>query len=204
MTGVTVRVKLLASAIVVGTVVFLAGCSSNPIQAGAAAVVGTEQIKESTVADQVAEVQRARGLAPEAPDETLVRQTLERLVTETVIMQLAEQNDVSVTQGEVDRLFFGFEEQAGGRAELEKLLLEQGVPASQVESVARLNVYIEALGRKLAPNADVGEQGQIVFTAAVEYADEVGVQVSPRFGTWDAQQFIMGPVPTDLATPPAS
>lgn len=208
MTAVTrtlthVRRRLVASSGAALAVVLLAsGCGSS-VQAGAAAVLGESQVTTTQVADQVAEVHRLTGVPVDQPDADLTRSTVERLVTVDLVEQAAAQAGATVSQGALDSALAAYAEQLGGQAEVEKAFLEQGIPPSAIEDTARLSLLAAALGEALVPDGDAEAQSQAAYEAVVALSDELDVTVSARFGTWDAEQLAVGPVPTDLAAPPS-
>lgn len=180
----------------------LAGCSSST--PGAAATLGDTRISEQQLATEVQTVLSAKGLPANTADETLTQQTLGRLITIDLLDTLAERNGVVVTQGMIDKQFLAYDAQAGDRAALEKLFLDQNVAPSQLESIVRVQVQAQELGKALAPNGTADEQNQAVFEAASKLSEELGTTVSPRFGIWDPTALRINGVPSDLASPPAA
>lgn len=196
-----VRRLALAAAAALVAVTALSACS--PQTAGSAATVGDTRITEQQLAAEVAAIQEAKGQDVTASDPAVVQQTLGRLVTKQLIDDLVAKEGLVITQGQLDEQMANFEGQAGGREALEKLFIEQNVAPSQLESMVRLQVQAQQLGIKLDPSGSAEQQGQAVFAAAAKLSDELGTQVSPRYGTWDPQRLGVGPVANDLSTPPA-
>ena len=108
-----------------------------------------------------------------------------------------------VTQGQIDEQLAAYDGEAGGRAEVEKIFIEQSIAPGQIEEIVRLNLQAQALGIALMPNGSAEEQGQAVFEAVGAMSDELNTTASPRFGTWDAGTLSIGPSADDLSTPPS-
>ncbi len=177
----------------------LTGCGAN--QAGAAALLGDERISESELNEQVQALLSTQGSpAPDSSAE-IITLTLDRLITTNLVNQLAEREGVAIDQGEVDAIRLQYLAQAGGEAELENLLLQQGVLPNQIDSVITLNLQVTKLGQELAPDQEPDIQGQAVFVAVSELSVELGTEVAPRFGTWDAENLTIGPVTNSVSEP---
>jgi len=202
----TDRIRLaFVSAVISGAVVAgltLTGCGAAT--AGAAAVVGDTRISEQTLTSNVQEVLVAQQKSPNTSDAALISAVLNRLVTSELVNVLAAQKGVTVTQGAIDSTLQGYVQQAGSEAEVQNLLLQRNVAPSQIEAFVRTNVLAQMLGQALAPSADIQGQSDAVVAAIVETSMVVGTEVSPRFGTWDATELAIGPVPSDLSALPAN
>jgi hypothetical protein len=193
------RTSLLAG-LGVGVVLLLSACGGASA-AGSAAVLGDSSVTTEQVAAQVAAVHRANDEPVDQVDEDLTRQTVERLTTEDLVNQAAERLGVTVDPGEIDTRLGLYDDQLGGRENVEKAFLQNGVPPEAVRDTIALSLKAEAMGPVLVPAGAPEEQQQAVYEYIVELSDELGVTVSPRFGTWDATQLAVGPRPTDLAVP---
>jgi hypothetical protein len=196
------RPRLVLATALATAVLVLSGCSSAQ-QAGSAATIGDTRISESHLGAQVQEVLVAQGQSPTATNDSLTSQTLARLVTVELVDKLAAEKGVVVTQGQIDEQLAAYEAQAGDRKAVESQFVASGVAPSQIESVVRLNLQAQALGVALDPKGSAEEQGQAVFDAVVAIGNELGTDVSPRYGTWDPNTLQLGPTPDDLSSPPA-
>jgi SurA-like N-terminal domain len=192
---------LLAAASVAAVAILVSACSNQ--QPGAAATLGDTRISEQTLSAEVQAVLVAKGQPATSVDEALPPDMLGRLITIELVDQLAAREGVVVTQGQIDEQLANYEGQAGDRAAVEKVFIEQGVAPSQIESIVKLNTQAQELGIKLAPNGSAEEQRQAVVDAVVALSEELDTTVSPRFGTWDAATISVGPAPDDLSAPPA-
>lgn len=186
--------------------VLLTGC--DPQQAGAAAIVGDVRISESEVNAAASDAMAAANKVPPGQgqpiDETvLLKQNTTRLIEAQLIAIAAAQEGVTVTQSEVDKLL---QQASSGSDQLHfegNLAVQAGVPPSGIDSFARDYLLRTKLGEKLVPGTDTNAQAKAVNAKLAQVAEQVGVTVSPRYGTWDpAQETIVGP-PNDLSVTPS-
>ena len=181
------------------SIIALTGCGAN--QAGAAAVLGDQRISESELNEQVQALLSAQGLTAQDSSAALVTNTLDRMITANLVQQLADREGVVVGQGEIDVIRLQYVAQAGGQAELETLLLQQGVLAEDVDEIIKLNLQVSKIGEKLVPGVEAEVQGGAVFVAASDLSIELGTEVAPRFGTWDPENLSIGPVANNVSAP---
>jgi hypothetical protein len=181
------------------TVVVLAGCGGSV--GGDAAIVGPVAIREPALASQVAEIHRGNAAPVDQDDPTLVQTTLRRLILQELVAQIASANNVWVTRTQLDQQLAALDAQMGGRAEVEKALLQSNVPPSQLEEYLTFQQRLDGLGPVLAPDGDDAARQQAVVSAVAAQAEAVGVTINPRFGTWDQTSLNLGPTPDDLSVP---
>lgn len=178
----------------------IVGCSSPT--PGAAAVLGDTRILETALTTQVQAVLSAQGKGLDTADAALTAQTLDRMVKSKLVDMLATRAGVEITQGQIEAQMTEYDTQAGNRAEVEKIFLEQGIAPSQIPGIIVLNLQANALGLQLAPDADAEAQGRAVVKAISVLSELLETEVSPRYGTWDAATLQVGPAPDDLSSPP--
>jgi hypothetical protein len=181
------------------SLITLTGCGAN--QAGAAAVLGDQRISENELNEQVQAILSAQGLTAQDSSADLVTNTLDRMITSNLVQQLAAREGIVIGQGEIDVIRLQYVAQAGGQAELDTLLLQQGVLAENVDNIIKLNLQVAKLGEKLVPGVAADVQGGAVFVAASELSVELGTEVAPRFGTWDPENLTIGPVTNNVSAP---
>jgi hypothetical protein len=181
--------------------VLLVGCSAP--QAGSAATLGETRISESALTQEVQEVLLAKQQPVDSGTAELMDKTLGRMITAELVNKLAIQNGIVVTQGDIDEQLSSYDSQVGGRDEVIKVFAEQDVAPSQIESIVRMNLQAQALGVKLDPHGSADTQGQAVFDAVNKLSHELGVESSPRYGTWEPASLAITPGPDDLTAPPA-
>lgn len=173
----------------------LAGCGQN--LAGSAAVVGEQRLTDSQLADAATTLTQRLGI----PGSPQVSQALiSRWVVAELVDELAARRGVDVTKGEVDAAIAEEEERAGGPEALEQGALQSGVLPEQIPDVVRTSLLVEAISKTTITGEDPSGQSGLLVQVQ-QLSDEVQPQVSPRFGTWDAQQLSVGSLPDDLSTP---
>ncbi len=185
------RRAALAAAAALGA---LALTACNPLQPGAAAVVGTERITENevnTAALQAAEAQQAAGLQPDIRE--LMRRQLDVRVASALLDELAATYDVEVTQGEIQ----AFIRERGGAEAWEATLVERGLSPKQASDFARIQVQIDKVGEAIDPENGLQQIG----AEAAALSEEIGVEISPRYGQWDSQQVTVVAAADDLSQP---
>ena len=177
----------------------LVGCAGLG-EAGSAATVGDVQVSTQTLAAETAAIQVQRGGQSGAPDAELTLAVLQRLVITELVGQVATAQGIMVTQGEIDASIAEFEAQLGGAEALQAAYLEANVPAEAIEQQVTLSLQVRKLGAALAPDADQNAQEQALVEYVTAYGQQEGIEVSPRFGTWDTTTLTVGPLPSDLST----
>lgn len=188
------RTALVLSAAIAAAAPLLTACGHDA-HPGAAAVVGDERITVAELENRVNEVREAqRATAPDdaqygqaiARSGRLSRETLNSMVLDKVLDRAAENAGVTVTRKDVQSFRTDLERQAGGAEALETAWLQQyGVPPQQLENNLRTEIEARKLGEALGADMNT-EQGQETFWKALSKASkELGVDVNPRYGSWD-------------------
>jgi hypothetical protein len=177
----------------------LGGCSTPT--AGAAAVVGDQRISESTLNEKVQAVLALQGLPSTDSSNELITNTLDQMITEILVNELASREKIEVTQGEIDNLRLQYVTQAGGSQAFEEQIGQQGIAIQDVDPIIRVNLQVSKLGDVLAPNAEPDAKSGAVFIAISELSSELGTEVSPRFGIWDPENLTVGPSVNSLSEP---
>ncbi|MFB9836037.1 hypothetical protein [Actinoallomurus acaciae] len=212
--------KAAVCALAAGTA--LAAC--GPVQPGAAAIIGHDRITvsklDSTVdrwnkelpkypqAQQVVQNAQAQpggnpgSIQPFDPSSPQ-RSALFLLIEMRAWNELARQQKISVSQGQVD----AFVAQAGGRETIETVIVAQGLPTSYADDFARTVVLQQAIDGRFGVNPKGAttpqEQvaGQRLMIALLAAAHRLGITVDPRYGTFDDKSMQLGPVCPQLSTP---
>jgi hypothetical protein len=179
-----------------------AGCGGG-LSAGSAAVIGDSRITTAAVEDQISQINAARGLPADSVDAALTQATVQRLIITDLVDQAAVRLGAEVTEGAIDTEVIALETRAGGREELDQLLLESNIPPSGLKTQIRTSLLVQQMGAILDPQADPQVQSQLVYEYVVALSDELNVSVSPRFGVWNPIDLNLGAPPADLATPQA-
>ncbi len=193
------RLALIAGIGVIAATLGLSGCSTPT--AGAAAVVGDQRISESTLNLEVQAVLTLQGLPATDSSNELITNTLDQLITEILVDELANREKIEVSQGEIDDLRLQYIAQAGGQDAFEAQIGQQGIALGDVDSIIRVNILVAKLGDQLSPDTAPDAKSAAVFVAISELSTELGTEVSPRFGAWDPQSLSVGPTVNTLSEP---
>ena len=186
-------------AAVAASVLVLSGCASAT--PGAAAVGGNERISERDLTEQVEQVLRAQGRPGDSTSEALVVTTLDRMITTQLVEQLAAENEVVVTQGELDATIANYVEASGGREAFQNTLLAQDLAPDDIDELFRVNLLAQKMGVLFDPSGTPETQSSAIFAAVAAYSEEVGTTVSRRYGQWVPASLLVGPPPNDLSVP---
>jgi hypothetical protein len=183
------------AALGVSGALLLAACGGSEV--GAAAVINGERVSVSMLQDTTESLVEAGGGAgapgAQAPAADVQQTTLRHFIVNAVVEQAAEQQGVTVTQGDIDALATQIRSQFGDDpAQMEQALVTQfGVAPSFIDEFIRQQALLEALGRKMVPGEDEAiqqERSATVETFLFETASDLDVEVNPRYGVWDPAQ----------------
>lgn len=194
--------RIGAVAVLAAAGALLVGCGG--VTPGAAAIVGDDRISERELTAQVEQVLRAQGRAVDTASEALVATTLDRMITTSLVGQLADELDIEVTQGELDATLANYAEASGGQDALEQALLQQDLAPDDIPEIIKVNILAQRIGFALDPNGSPEAQSAAIFEAVTAFSQDVGTEVSPRYGTWDPVNLAVGGIPDDLSAPVAS
>jgi hypothetical protein len=179
------RRRLIAlTGVAVVASVAVAGCT--PQEAGSAAIVNGQRIRESTLQTQVraanAELTKA-GAAGAVSTDNIARDVLQLDIAKAVLTKTDQLLGVSVTPGELSSFRSQAISQNGGE---DKLLvqLQQNGPLAPSQLNDYLTVYL--LEQKLQA---VGQADPDRANAALKKAEqETTIKINPRYGTFDLTQ----------------
>ena len=199
------KLRLVAT-LILGVAV-LSGCSDSPKLAGSAAIVNGKVIPASAVADRADKV-RAQiqvtdpSLISEVPSLIQINQrSVDHFVRASLFEEAAAREGIEITDRDVseykDEVFAQYSKES-----IEAQLVSQNaVPADELDDFMREILLQRALMEKLAP----GAANQTQFLAMTDYltslSAELGVELNPRFGKWDASNLISNPGDESLAVP---
>ncbi|MFM8894845.1 MAG: SurA N-terminal domain-containing protein [Actinomycetales bacterium] len=191
--------------VLLAATLLLAGCAgqSSAISAGAAATVGDLRISQEELTSQVSAVLVAQQRPVDSQDAALTGKVLSFLITNELVDRLAQREGVTVTQGEIDLVLLGYDGDVGGRSEVERIFAQRDVAPSQIETFVKTNLLAKRLSQVIAPDSSAEEQNAALIQTLADISSATGTQVSPRYGTWDAQRLSVGPLPDDLSVPAA-
>ncbi len=156
----------------------LTACETNEI--GAAAVVGDDRITIGELQDRV------RDFTDSIPDESaagadpavLQQALLDRMIRHDLLEQLARDEGIEVSEADIDTFI---DEQVEGPAP------DGDITDLLAQSALTDNTLREAVRDVLIQQELVDELGdEEAYTEALaEKSEEIGVKVSPRYGTWN-------------------
>lgn len=181
------RVKLAALA--AGTAALLAGCGLQP---GTAATVGSESISHERVDDlaraMCAETQSAAQPAPATSTRSNRENAVGFLVGNELVQRFGESEGVELDSREVSEGVATF---ADAAEQLPEDLRETYLEAvrNQVESQL---VLVEVGQQSLGADTEFQEAGAEGYRLLQEYAQDVDVEVDPRYGTFENGVFVAG------------
>ncbi|OIJ63002.1 SurA N-terminal domain-containing protein [Streptomyces mangrovisoli] len=182
---------LLSAAIAAAPLLTACGSDAHP---GAAAVVDGRRITVGELQSRVAEVRSAQRAAVQddtqyaqvvANTGSLTRDTLHEMVLDEVLHRTAQDAGVTVSRSEVQRERAGLEQQAGGSKALESVWLQRyGIAPERLDDNLRLQVEASKLATVLG--TQVSEPA--FWKALSDKSKQLGVDLNPRYGTWDVQK----------------
>ncbi|MFE7127382.1 SurA N-terminal domain-containing protein [Streptomyces sp. NPDC057617] len=190
-TALSVSVALLAAA------PLLTACG-NDAHPGAAAVVGGERIEVSTIQAQVREVRDAQESTPDGAQ--LVKSTgqlsqakLNSLIFDRILQEAADEAGVKITRREIQTTRQQAAAQSGGEKQFAAMLLQQGaLSAGQIDSAIRREVLLNKLAQALGANTMTPEGQQVVLADLTKTSEKLGIDVNPRYGSWDYKPVRLG------------
>ncbi|MFE7569520.1 SurA N-terminal domain-containing protein [Streptomyces sp. NPDC057539] len=198
-TALSVSVALLAAA------PLLTACG-NEAHPGAAAVVGGQRIEVSALQAQVRDVREAQRSAPEA--EQLIKNTgqlnqakLNSMIFDRVLEKAADDAGVTISRKEIQTTRQQAAAQSGGEEQFAAMLLQQGaLSADQIESAIRREVLLTKLAMALGANTTTPQGQQTVLAELTKTSEKLGIDVNPRYGSWDNKQVRLGEAKTPWIT----
>ena len=181
---------------VVASAAVLAGCGQ---QSGPAAIVGDVVISERDLASVVSEAeQRALELqVPEVSSQQVTMSALEWMMRGAILEHMIDQLRLTVNKSDVDAVISEAEGQVG-RDELEGQIAASGAGPSRLFDYAR--TYVMQI--KLLDH--FGGDENALQQAYLGAGEDLGVTISPRFGTWDVMSGGLSQAIDDLSRPEGS
>ncbi|WP_129842183.1 SurA N-terminal domain-containing protein [Streptomyces sp. RFCAC02] len=179
------------------TALLATGCSTGA-HPGAAAVVGGERITVASVQAQVEAVRDAQRAQPNgdeliAASGSLTRDTVDFLVYYEVLERAAADAGVEVSRRDVQQARSDAEDTVGSPEALAQVaLLAQagGLPLAgdeQLDRQFRGQVLFQRLAERIGATGSPNGRQMIVDVLA-RTAEEIGVEVNPRYGEWSPEQ----------------
>lgn len=181
--------KVRLAALAAGTAALLAGCGLQP---GTAATVGSEAIPHERV-DDLAQAMCAESQAAAQPaGATSTRSNRENaigfLVGNELVQRFGESEGVEPDAREVADGAATFEQAAAGLPEEQRETYLEAV-RSQVESQL---ILVEIGQQSLGADTEFQEAGAEGYRLLQEYAQDVDVEIDPRYGSFEDGVFVPG------------
>lgn len=200
MTSNATRVRRVLPALALTATALLAGCG-GPVAAQSAGIIGDSAVTANQLDAYVTDIYRALNRPVDEQDADVVRASLERLMIENLVGQAAGRLNVTVSQSEIDLRTQEYIAELGGRQQMEQAFLGSNIPPSGIDAAIRLSLLVPKIGVQLVPQGSAEDQQQALVAYMRTLAEEIGVEVNPRYGTWTPEDFTIGPLPDDLSTP---
>jgi hypothetical protein len=174
------QLRRLLPAVVLAITVVVSGCGST----GTAARVGDETIMIGDLQSQVVEFSDSldEPLATGGDLSSFQRELLTREINHLLLAELAEREGVEVSEAEVDGLLDELAAQAEAQGGLDALRAQFGYTDEGLRRAALDELRL----RQLEPV--VGD----IPTALTGLSAEIGVEVNPRYGSWDGSSLEPG------------
>lgn len=177
----------------------LSACSTaNP---GDAAVVGDVRIPQSTIAEQMESLNEAVGQPTDTPDANLARTLVSYNIGYELIAQTAAQLQVTVPSAQLDEIYNQQIAQLGGEAQLQEAAAQQGVAPANLRRDLQTQLLASAIVNKVAPGGDEAAGQAVLVEEVRSVADSIGVEVAPKYGTWDSAQLQLVPDADPVSRP---
>lgn len=174
---------------------------------GQAARVGETTIAATDIQERSQEVLAAAATVEANPIDTtaLNRAQVGTWVRERLSDLAAERADITITDGQIDRFLSQVVTSNGTSMEQLELAIalqeDFWIPPTHLDAYVKSFLQQQAIAQKVAPNGSDQEQAAAVATALSQVGDDVGVEVSPRYGTWDPLLGTVSAPADDLSTP---
>jgi len=114
-------------------------------------------------------------------------------VATVLLDELAATYDVEVTRGEID----AFIRDQGGAEAWQAAVVERGLSPNQAREFARIQILIDSTAQAIDPQDGMQRLG----AEAAALSEELGVEISPRYGSWDSQQVTVVAALDDVSQP---
>jgi hypothetical protein len=182
-------VKKILTIVVASIAVVLTGCA----QVGAAATVGDTRISQATVQGSVDAILAERAGADTSQmqietGETLNRSQLLFHLLGALFREVGAELEITVTKAEIDTQRAGILQQVGGADQLPIALVAAGIAAKDLDSYIEARTFSDKISNLLAASGVAEEQiGLEIQRLIIAKAKELGVNVNPRYGTWDPE-----------------
>ena len=160
-------------------------------RAGAAAIVDGDRYSAQELAAHFRELDEALGNAekPGTMDD-VNRAIIGIVVADKIMDKVSAAENLEVDMSEVAILRENLTKQLGSEEEMLAFAASRGVPPSLLDTVLKQSVFQTELGAKLIGGTDTDAQAEAALAYLRDIAKTMQIEVSPRFGSWDATQLV--------------
>lgn len=199
------KLRLLA-AIVLSSAV-LTACSDTPKLAGSAVIVNGKAITSAEVSQRVDKVRvqiqnTDRSLLQEIPSLIQINQrVVDHFILVSLINEFVAREGINITANDVEKYREEIFAQYTQVAIEAQLVSRNAVPADDVDGFMYEILAQRALMDKIAPDGDTQTRTIALIDYVSKLSQEIGVELNPRFGTWDPSNLKSTPGDSTLAVP---
>ena len=199
--------KLRLLAVIVLSSALLTACSDTPKLAGSAVIVNGNAITSAEVAERVDKVRiqiqnTDPALLQEVPSLIQINQrVVDHFILVSLISEFVEREGINITANDVEKYREEIFAQYTQAAIEGQLVSRNAVPADDVDGFMYEILAQRALMEKIAPGADTQTRTNALIDYVSNLSQEVGVELNPRFGTWDPSNLKSTPGDSTLAVP---
>lgn len=185
-----------ATAALLAATPLLAACGSDA-HPGAAAIVDGKRITVAQLQAKVKDVRTAQAKSPQGGQlimntGRLSLATLNGMIFDEVLARSAKDAGVAVSRSDVQKWRGQAEKQAGGAERLKAMWLQQGIAPDEVDAMVRNQLLLDGVAHHLGADRGKPQGQQQLAQALSKTSRSMGIDVNPRFGSWDDQQVILG------------
>ncbi|MFH9423766.1 SurA N-terminal domain-containing protein [Streptomyces sp. NPDC017529] len=170
------------------------GTEAHP---GAAAVVDGQRITVAQLQSRVRDVRAAQEKSPQAAQLVentgkLGLATLNGMIFDRVLERGAKEAGVTVSRRDVQQWRAAAERSAGGADRLTEMWLQQAIAPGEIDTVVRNQLLLDGIARHIGADRRRPEGQQRLAESLAKTSRTMGIDVNPRYGTWDDRQVILG------------
>ncbi|MEU9121992.1 SurA N-terminal domain-containing protein [Streptomyces sp. NPDC048506] len=185
-----------ATAALLAAAPLLAACGSGA-HPGAAAIVDGKRITVAQLQAKVKDVRAAQAKSPQGGQlimntGRLSLATLNGMIFDQVLARSARDAGVKVSARAVQNWRAGAEKQAGGAERLKAMWLQQGIAPDEVDGMVRNQLLLDGIAKHLGADRNTPQGQQALARTLSKTSRSMGIDVNPRFGTWDDKEVILG------------
>ncbi|WP_399089934.1 SurA N-terminal domain-containing protein [Streptomyces sp. BBFR2] len=194
------------SAALLAATPLLTACGSDA-HPGAAAIVDGKRITVAQLQAKVKDVRQAQSRSPQGGQlisntGQLSLATLNGMIFQRVLERSADRAGVTVTRADVQRWRTTAEKELGGPERLKAVWLQQqSVAPDEVDATVRNQLLLDGLAKKIGADRTSPEGQRRLVDNLARTSRAMGVDVNPRFGSWNDRRVILGATKDPWLTP---